>query len=293
MGCRHRRRAAQVRALRTIDTMLVARHEKAFTGIGIDSVTDLFKRAGANERDPESLDPDVLFPLADAVGVRRDRRFIEKEYGVQQFADGTPVRFPTPVLKTPRYDLDAAHPGLVTTVVDAIAALTMARYRSSAFHLADGESTIETQLGGLLRSGILKRFESCWYACPQTVERMIGAHDAFLEAWKQGRVPGGDLLRSVAGADIDDAGLGAWVEAQLPVDRDAPDVSEFKPEYEGAVAADRAQLEAIRDALAVLDPKDDPKLAALRDLLEAMHDQKVAVSATYGATVRYLDEHLP
>ncbi len=173
----------------TIDTMLFARHKKAFTGIGIDSVTDLFKRAGANERDPESLDPDVLFPLADAVSVRRDRRFIEKEYGVRQLADGTPVRFPTPVLKTPRYDLDAAHPGLVTTIVDAIAALTMARYRPSAFHLADGESTIETQLGGLLRSGILKRFESCWYACLQTVERMIGAHDAFLEAWKQGRVP--------------------------------------------------------------------------------------------------------
>ncbi len=43
----------------------------------------------------------------------------------------------------------------------------------------------------------------------------------------------------------------------------------------------------------MLDPKDDPKLAALRDLLEAMHDHKVAVFATYGATVRYLDEHLP
>jgi hypothetical protein len=59
------------------------------------------------------LDPDVLFPLADAVSVRRDRAFIEAEYAGQQFPDGTPVRFPTPRLTTRRYDLDTAHPGLL------------------------------------------------------------------------------------------------------------------------------------------------------------------------------------
>ena len=51
---------------------------------GIDSVRELFISTGANERDPESLSPDVLFPLADAVSVRRDRAFIESEYGGQQ-----------------------------------------------------------------------------------------------------------------------------------------------------------------------------------------------------------------
>jgi len=30
-----------------------------------------FVAAGANSRDPENLDPDVLYPLADAVSVRR------------------------------------------------------------------------------------------------------------------------------------------------------------------------------------------------------------------------------
>jgi len=53
--------------------MLFARHDKAFAAHGIDSVHDLFVAAGANERDPEALSPDVLFPLADAVSVRRDR----------------------------------------------------------------------------------------------------------------------------------------------------------------------------------------------------------------------------
>ena len=73
----------------------------------------LFVAAGANERDPENLDPDLLFPLADAVCVRRDRAFIQERYPGETFADGTPVRFPSRGPTTRRYDLDAAHPGLV------------------------------------------------------------------------------------------------------------------------------------------------------------------------------------
>jgi hypothetical protein len=37
----------------------------------------------------------------------------------------------------------------------------MARYRPGAFRLEGEETTAEAHLGGLLKSGILKRFESC------------------------------------------------------------------------------------------------------------------------------------
>ncbi len=169
--------------------MLFARHDRAFAAYGIDSVRGLFLAAGANERDPENLSPDVLFPLADAVSVRRDRRFIESEYAAQQFADGTPVRFPTPRLRTRRYDLDAFHPGLLDRIAAAIDGLTMARYRPSAYELAQRELPAEAQLAGLLRSGVLKRFESCWAACLETVEHMLAAHEAFLSAWERERCP--------------------------------------------------------------------------------------------------------
>ncbi len=56
--------------------MLFARHDRGLSSAGIDSIAGLFRSAGANERDPENLDPDALFPLADAVSVRRDRAFI-------------------------------------------------------------------------------------------------------------------------------------------------------------------------------------------------------------------------
>ena len=117
--------------------MVFARHDRAFSGIGIPSVRELFLNAGANARDPEDLDPDVLFPLADAVSVRRDRRFIESNYHDAVFPDGTPVRFPTPHPQTARYDLDAANPRLFDDITTWIGALRMARYRPSAYAIAD------------------------------------------------------------------------------------------------------------------------------------------------------------
>jgi superfamily II DNA or RNA helicase len=273
--------------------MLFARHDRGLASAGIDSIGALFEAAGAGGRDAEDLDPDALFPLADAVSVRRDRRFIEREYAGEQFPDGTPVRFPTPRLTTLRYDLDAAHPGLVDRVAACIDALTMARYRPTAFALDADESAAEAQLGGLLRSGILKRFESCWAACLETTEAMLTAHDAFLASWEAGHVPSRETLRQAAREELDDAGIAAWIERQLEDDEGARPVGDFDPEYAQHVRADRDRLQSIRDELAALDAQDDPKLAALIELLEDSPAAKVAVFTTFGATVRYLDRHLP
>jgi hypothetical protein len=273
--------------------MLFARHDRAFAPVGIDSIRNLFLAAGANSRDPENLDPEVLYPLADAVSVRRDRRFIEREYPNATFPDGTPVRFPKPILRTRRYDLDAAHPGIFERIAQGIEALTMARYRPSAYEQGGEETVAESQLAGLLRSGILKRFESCWRACLETVDKILAAHDAFLEAWERERVLSREQLREAAAAEADDAGLAAWVGERLQEGDGVRPVSEFKPEFADLVRADKATLTDIRTALSELDPAHDPKLAALRELLESSRAQKVAVFSTFGATIRYLDEQLP
>lgn len=274
--------------------MVFARHDRAFAPMGISSARDLFVRAGANERDPENLDPDVLFPLADTVSVRRDRRFIEENYPGATFPDGTPVRFPTPILSTARYDLDEAHPGLFDEITGLIAGLTMARYRPSAHEVGGEETVAEATLGGLLQSGVLKRFESCWAACLITVSRMVSAHDAFIAAWDEGGVvPSRASLRAAAVEEVDAAGLADWVVESLGDDADARPITEFRPEYRDAVAADRELLARIRDRLAGLDAASDPKLALLRRLLQESPSQKVAVFASFGDTIAYLNEHLP
>lgn len=273
--------------------MLFARHDRAFAAEGIDSIRGLFLQAGASERDPEALSPERLFPLADAVSVRRDRRFIAKEYPGQQFPDGTPVRFPEPRLETLRYDLDTAHPGLVARVAAGIDALTMARYRSSAYLRSGDEDAAEVRLGGLVKSGVLKRFESCWWACLRTVGHMLQGHDAFLTGWEEGTVPSRETLRRAAREELEESGMAGWVAERLEGDEGSRPVADFDPAFAADVRADRAILASLRDELAALAPGADPKLAALVAVLEASPAEKVAVFASFGDTVSYLDEHLP
>lgn len=171
--------------------------------------------------------------------------------------------------------------------------LEMVRYRPSHWLADPVEETAEVQLGGLLQSQLLKRFESSWKACLATVERMIQAHDAFIEAWERGVVLSREALVDAARAETGEAGISAWVEQTLAEGDDARPVAEFQPEYGEAVARDRERLEAIRLRLAAITPATDPKLRLIQDLLEASPAEKIAVFATYGETIEYLDENLP
>lgn len=273
--------------------MLFLRHDRALAHKGISSARRVFIEAGANERDPEYLDPDLLFPVADAVSVRRDRRFIEQHYPGAVFPDGTPVRFPRPVARTERYDLDAAHPALFDDITGWIGGLTMARYLPTQYQVAgEGVRAAEAQLAGLLQSGILKRFESCWAACLATVERMVAAHRVFLAAWAEGYVPSREALRQASDDELDDAGIATWIEEAIEEDTDRRSIAEFRSQYRDHVQYDLTLLERIRDRLTPLADQSDPKLDLLARLLEECPYDKVAVFATYGDTVRYLDEKL-
>lgn len=273
--------------------MLFLRHDRALAHRGISSVRQVFVRAGANERDPENLDPDLLFPVADAVSVRRERRFIEEHYPGAVFPDGTPVRFPRPVPRTERYDLDASHPGLFDDITGWISDLTMARYLPSEYLvIGRGMRAAEAQLAGLLQSGILKRFESCWAACLATIERMVAAHQAFLAAWEAGFVPSREAFRDASHQELDEAGIATWIEEILEEGMNSRPVTDFRPEYRDHVEHDLRLLERIRDRLAALADQPDPKLELLTRLLEDCPHDKVAVFASYGDTIRYLDQHL-
>lgn len=273
--------------------LIFARHDRAFLAQGIPSIRRLFVAAGANERDPENLDTDILFPLADSVSVRRDRRFVEEHYPGATFPDGTPVRFPTPLCQTRRYDLDEAHPGLFSEITGLIGSLIMARYRPSAYAIGVPEDPAQTSLGGLLQSGILKRFESCWWACLQTVKRMVTAHDVFLEAWDKGFVPSPATLRAAATAESDEAGVAEVVAELIADDPGAQPVAQFRSEYRDAVTHDRDLLLRIGNRLGALDAASDPKLQLLRGLLTESLAKKIAIFASFGDTIRYLNDNLP
>ena len=273
--------------------MAFARHDEAFAPRGISSLRHLFLNAGANERDPENLNPDVLFPLADMVSVRRDRRFIESRYPDATFPDGTPVTFPTPHLTTERYDLDDAYPDLVKEITSRVSALKMARYRPSHYHRGTAEESRQATLSALLQSGILKRFESCWYACLLTIRRILAAHHAFLEAWDSGYVLSRQALKEAAKAELDETAAAQWLEDRLEEEIGQEQVDDYVPVFRDDVEHDRVLLQEIEERLEKLDAAHDPKLKLLRRVLEESPSKKVVVFSTFADTVEYLDEKLP
>ena len=235
----------------------------------------------------------MLFPLADMVSVRRDRRFIESRYPGATFPDGTPVTFPTPHLTTERYDLDEAYPNLVTEITARVGALKMARYRPSRYRVDTDEEAREAALSALLQSGILKRFESCWYACLLTVRRILAAHHAFLEAWDAGYVLGPEALREAAKAELDETATAQWLDERLDEGHGVGPLDDYAAEFRDDVEHDKDLLLVIQERLHRLDSEHDPKLKLLRRVLDGSPSDKIVVFSTFADTIKYLDKELP
>ena len=275
-------------------TLLFARHDAAFRHhtMAVPSLRQLFLEAGA--RDMENVREEKLFPLVDAVAVRRDRRFIQERYQGETFPDGTEVRFPTPLLQEVRYDLDNVYPDVFKEVVDAIDALSMARYLPARYIESDpGEVAREEALAGLMKSQLLKRFESSVAAATETVGRMILAHEALVTAWEaRGVVPSLATIKELVRDAQDGEPLPDLISAALDEDVDSQEASEFDPSFLEDVKADLGILRELSAKLEHLSALDDPKLDRLAEILTQTEAEKVAVFTSFADTARYLAESL-
>ena len=276
--------------------LLFGRHDSSFNGepLRISSLRKFFADAGASKS--ENLSEAKLFPLIDALTVRRDRAFIKERYRNERFTDGTLVKFPEPELHERRYDLDSVHPGLVQFIHDGIDGLTMARYRLSAYRLdKQGESASEEALAGLMQSQLLKRFESSWYAAMQTVKRMRDANEVLLHVIaERGAVPPPEVIRDLVGeVGEDDAFLSAdLIDEALAGSEGGISADSFRDDFLTDLKKDRDALASMLSQLESLKDVPDPKLHTLRGVMEATPSQKVAVFTAFQDTAVYLKEQI-
>ena len=276
--------------------LLFGRHDGAFSGepLRISSLRKFFADAGASRT--ENLSEARLFPLLDALTVRRDRAFIKERYRNERFTDGTLVKFPEPELQERRYDLDRAHPGIVQAIYDGIDGLTMARYRRSAYRIDLPEvSASEEALAGLIQSQLLKRFESSWYAARQTVNRMRAGNDVLLLAiTERGVAPPPEVIRDLVGdSGGDDTFLSAdLIDAAMADSAGGIAADKFNDRFLSDLQQDRDALAAMSVQLENLKDKPDPKLAALKEVMSTTPAQKVAVFTAFQDTASYLKERI-
>ena len=276
--------------------LLFGRHDSAFNGepLRISSLRKFFAEAGAAKS--ENISEAKLFPLIDALTVRRDRAFIKERYRNERFEDGTPVKFPEPELHERRYDLDSAHPGIVQFIYDGIDGLTMARYRLSAYRLdIERESASEDALAGLMQSQLLKRFESSWHAALKTVNRMRDANDVMLRVIaERGTVPPPEVIRDLVGdSEGDDTFLSAdLIEEALTDSGGGVSADKFKDQFVPDLQKDLASLTEMSERLDGLKDGPDPKLDTLREVMATTPSRKVAIFTAFQDTATYLKERI-
>jgi hypothetical protein len=299
-------------------------HDAAFADRGIFSLQRRFTEAAAI--DPFELKPDVLFDVLDAVCVRRTRHFVRKWYPNAQFRNArgelVPVRFPRPQVKRVDYHFEDVLPGFFDELEEAlmpedgVPRLTMARYAPSRYERGrepqaqnppgeEAEEPQERQLVGLLRSALLKRFESSVHAFGKTAGRMAGAHDSFLAALDAGYVAKAEVLAELEDVDSDEA---IEVLESFVARGEASPVAGYESDRLRAdVTSDRDLLAEFARVARGVKPEDDPKLQALTEQLvgivrQAEHDgfdendrsnrRKVLIFSYYADTVSWIEKHL-
>ena len=280
---------------------------------GILSLRARFEEA--TREDPTSLSPDVLYPVIDATTVKRTREFVRKHYANDTIKgpDGIarPIVFPRPRAISVRYDLDESLPGFFDRLEaaldpDGADALVFTRYTPDAYLRGgadDGEEGARAQATvGLLRSGLLKRFESSAFAFRRTAEKMVREHDIFLNALDQGHVATTAFMHELSG---DDDAVFDTLLATSPNLRDASgyDVDSLR----AAVQRDRDTLRTLAEDTASISPHRDPKLRALVEALAEIAEQaareatdavdeaqkrKVLVFSFFADTVRWIRDFL-
>ena len=176
------------------------KNDAAFADVGIRSLQDHI--AAAMAMNPDDLSPEYLFDVLDAVAVRRTRPFVKRYYPNDTLNVGgrqVPITFPTPRVTKVSYNLDDVLPGFFSRFEHALDSpvtggsvtspdvLTLGRYAPSRYRLDGSADAYEVQLAGLLRSGLLKRFESSAYAFACTCRHMASTHDAFLSLLDRGK----------------------------------------------------------------------------------------------------------
>ncbi len=278
---------------------------------GIRSIRERFDRA--MREDPSSLSPDILYPIIDATTVKRTRQFVKKHYSRDTIKglDGKPcpIVFPKPNAISVRYDLDEILPGFFDELERALdpdheQSIAFARYIPEEYSCERDHEEIARAgaLIGLLRSGLLKRFESSIFAFCNTIKKMVEEHDVFIKALDAGYVVRTGFMKELS-ADDDSVFEDLLSSSQYREAASAYKIVNLR----SAVERDRELLRSLKDQAKKVTKDQDPKLQVLAESLEKIVERaereainalderqkrKVVIFSFFEDTVEWIRDYL-
>ena len=144
-----------------------------------------------------------------------------------------------------------------------------ARYRPGQYKSGGWTDLREAALVGLLRSGLLKRFESSVRAFAVTAEKMANAHDVFLEGLGRGVVLTSGAIQEWEQMDNDEA-FEALFESEGVETTEGYDLARLRAD----VKHDRDLLRRFAEKTGRVEAKSDPKLKRLIQELESISSKR-------------------
>ncbi|MFA4916087.1 MAG: helicase-related protein [Syntrophales bacterium] len=150
-----------------------------------------------------------------------------------------------------------------------------------------------SNLRGLIRVLLFKRFESSIYAFRETVRRLLTVHKRFLEALAQGFIPAGEDAQAILYEPNQDEEQ-ELMDALRQVSGKY-NVADFDlPRLKGHIAHDIRLLERMLELISPITSDRDAKLQTLLKKLKEkpLKDGKRLIFTQYADTARYLFENL-
>lgn len=253
--------------------------------------------------------------------VRRTRHDVRamQDAGKPMELGGQEMRFPHhEIPKALGYSLEALYGGIYREITTTIEGLKFAVYDLESYGVQTGDAESSERLKqrntnfiGIMRTIFLKRMESSVVALMSTVRGMVEYSNLFLAQLDEGRVitpKDAQRLRAALGGSLpDDSVEGAeWDQRARSTVKDSPKAPSDPVEFERlkeAVTADRDRLAALLKSLEATEAQweqgNDPKLQALRTLLESLPatdrhgvPTKVVLFTNYKDTADYIFKQL-
>ena len=261
-----------------------------FRDAGIRSLRDYFRQAEA-----AGGAGGALFNLLEEVVIRRTRHFIEEHYGEITLND-EPLQFPQRApLQTLRYDLSSTYSGLFERITSSIEDLELAAYNPERYlrqpAASDKAQAISNgNIAGLLKTNLLKRFESSVVAFRRSIHRLRNFQAHFWKQLQQGRILHSGAYHRILRLEEDDdsSGLDAVLERL-----DAIDPERYRcDDIERHITHDLAQLDAIIAQIDRITPANDHKLHVFKEAIQQLNGQKVVVFSYFKDTAAYVAQAL-
>lgn len=256
-----------------------------FRDVGIPSLRRYFREAEA-----AGGAGGTLFNLLEEVVIRRTRSFIQDNYP-EATINGQPLRFPTRHLDTIEYSLSETYSGLFDQIIAIIEQLHLPAYNAEGYKQQQTraerrQENANTALMGLLKTNLLKRFESSVEAFRISIHRLRSFEERFLREFEQGRLlqSGAHRVLLQLEEDGDDLGLEQALERLQPVESAEYDLSRLR----GDIQHDLATLDRVIALIEPITPVRDHKLEQFRAYLHELVGQKVIIFSYYRDTARYV-----